>query len=92
MSVKTVTEHPGFENWTFEIPGKAEIMFFHKAVCRPFQKCMELHNIKLLTIAEFTLSYTRYGKPRKGYYVMQLHAHIWGLFTLVSCSVFVICE
>ena len=39
--------------------------------------CMELCNIILFTIAGFTLSYTRYGKPRNGYDVMQLHAHIW---------------
>ena len=38
---------------------------------------MELHNIILFTIAGFTLSYARYGKPRSGYDVMQLHARIW---------------
>ena len=38
---------------------------------------MELRNIILFTIARFTLSYARYGKPRNGYDVMQLHAHIW---------------
>ena len=29
------------------------------------------------TIAGFTMSYARYGKPRNGYDVMQLHARIW---------------
>ena len=38
---------------------------------------MELFNIILFTIAGFTLSYARYGKPRNGYDVMQLHAHFW---------------
>ena len=38
---------------------------------------MELRNIILFTIVGFTLSYTRYGKPRNGDDVMQLHAHIW---------------
>ena len=33
--------------------------------------------IKLLTIAGFTLLYARYGKPRNGYDDMQLHARIW---------------
>ena len=37
---------------------------------------MELRNIILFTIAGFTLSYARYGKPRNGYDVMQLHARI----------------
>ena len=45
--------------------------------------CMELCNIILFTTAGFTLSYARYGKPRNGYDVMQLHARIWkGLFHL----------
>ena len=41
-----------------------------------FKSCMELCNIILFTIAGFTLSYARYGKPRSGYDVMQLHARI----------------
>ena len=39
--------------------------------------CMELRNIILFTIAGFTSSYARYGKPCNGYDVMQLHARIW---------------
>ena len=38
---------------------------------------MELCNIILFTIAVFTLSYARYGKPRNGYDVMQLRARFW---------------
>ena len=46
-----------------------------------FKSCLELCNIILFTIAGFTLSYARYGKPRNGYDVMQLHARIWkGLY------------
>ena len=42
---------------------------------------MELRNIILFTIAGFTLTYARFGKPRNGYDVMQLHACIWkGLY------------
>ena len=41
-----------------------------------FKSCMELCNIILFTIAGFTLLYARYGKPRSGYDVMQLHARI----------------
>ena len=37
---------------------------------------MELRNIILFTFAGFTLSYARYGKPRNGYDVMQLHVRI----------------
>ena len=42
-----------------------------------FKSCMELCNIILFTTAGFTLSYARYGKPRNGCDVMQLHARIW---------------
>ena len=42
-----------------------------------FKSCMELCNIILFTIAGFILSYARYGKPRNGYDVMQLHARIF---------------
>ena len=51
-----------------------------------FKSCMELCNIILFTTAEFTLSYARYGKPRNGYDVMQLHARIWkGLLGTMGC-------
>ena len=44
---------------------------------RPFLNAsMELRNIILFTIAGFTLSCARYGKPRNGYDVMQLHVRI----------------
>ena len=42
---------------------------------------MELSNIILFTIAGFTLSYARYGKPHNGYDVMQPHARIENVYT-----------